>query len=264
MGQLVSKRQTKPLAVALRDVHKAYGRGGSSTPVLRGVDLDIPAGQCVFLAGPSGSGKTTLLSILGCILGADRGDVRLFGEDLGALTERERVMFRCHRIGFVFQRFHLIRGLTALENVAVPLTLQRRSRREAHRRARQLLADVGLGDLVHAHSSRLSTGQCQRVALARALVSNPDVILADEPTASLDEDNGGSVMRLLRSLTTDLGKTAIIVTHDPRIYRYADRVCHMEHGIVVEQKAQTGSGGFSAAETDPVETDQDELSLSGT
>jgi len=264
MGQLVTEMKTERLAVSVRDVHKSYGGGGSSTHVLRGVHLDIPSGQCIFLAGPSGSGKTTLLSILGCILRADRGAVRLFDEDVGSLAERERVMFRSQRIGFVFQRFHLIRGLTALENVAVPLTLQRRSRRETHLRARQLLADVGLGDLVHAHPSRLSTGQCQRVALARALVTNPDVILADEPTASLDEENGRSVMRLLRSLTTDLGKTAIIVTHDPRIYRFADRICHMEHGVVVDQPLQTESIGGSPVETDPVGTDQDELSLSGT
>jgi putative ABC transport system ATP-binding protein len=137
-------------------------------------------------------------------------------------------------MGFVFQRFHLIRGLTALNNVCVPLTLQGVSRREARKRGRTLLDAVGLGDKADADPRNLSTGQCQRVALARALVGDPQLILADEPTASLDASNGREVIQLLRHLVSQQGKTAIVVTHDPRIFPYADRVCSLENGHLVE------------------------------
>jgi putative ABC transport system ATP-binding protein len=195
----------------------------------------VRSGECVFLAGPSGSGKTTLLSILGGILRPDSGRVLLNGVDVTTLSERERVATRRHHIGFVFQRFHLIRGLNALENVIVPLTLQNVEPRCAKQRGLELLEAVGLSEHTRAMPNKMSTGQCQRVALARALVTDPEILLADEPTASLDETNGQTVMALLRRLTADQGKTAIIVTHDPRIYHFADRVCHMDGGQVVEE-----------------------------
>lgn len=223
-----------PLAVNVQGVHKAYRRGGTSTAVLSGVDLAVAPGECVFLAGPSGSGKTTLLSIVGCILTADRGRVRILDQDVLSLDAAGRVTLRRDRIGFVFQRFHLIRGLTALENVCVPLVLRGISRRAAHRSAMELLQSVGLADKVSAQPQNLSAGQCQRVALARALVGDPELILADEPTASLDAANGPEVMKLLRRLTTDEGKTAIVVTHDHRIFPFADRVLWLENGQVAE------------------------------
>jgi putative ABC transport system ATP-binding protein len=242
--------------VSLEDVHKSYRRGSVDSPVLRGVNLRVGAGRCVFLAGPSGSGKTTLLSILGGILRPDRGHVWLMGEDITTLTEQERIVMRRHRIGFVFQRFHLIRGLSALENVAVPLTLQHVPLRDANRRARELLGEVGLGDHLHAPPGKLSTGQCQRVALARALVADPDLILADEPTAALDETNGQTVMQLLRHLTSDQGKTAIVVTHDARIFRFADQVCRMESGHVVEEIHGPGESTRSTPPAHFIENEQ--------
>jgi putative ABC transport system ATP-binding protein len=212
---------------------KTYRTGPIETPVLQGIDLATVAGECVFLVGPSGSGKTTLLSILGCMLTPDRGNVTILGHDLLRLTDVERAVLRRDKIGFVFQRFQLIRGLNALQNVCVPLTLQGAVAKSARARARELLAAVGLVEKVDSQIHQLSTGQCQRVALARALAGNPELVLADEPTASLDAQNGQEVMRLLRRLTADEGKTAIVVTHDHRIFHFADRVFHLERGQIV-------------------------------
>jgi len=220
-------------AVSVEGVHKSYHNGSTTTPVLVGVDLVVHQGECVFLAGPSGSGKTTLLSILGCILSADQGEVRILDQNVFGLNEHRRAALRRNRIGFVFQRFHLIRGLTAAENVSVPLTLRAVSPRKARRRAESLLEAVGIADKANSHPANLSAGQCQRVALARALAGDPDLILADEPTASLDGANGQEVMALLRRLTTEKGKAAIVVTHDHRIFSFADRILHLENGRIV-------------------------------
>jgi len=234
---MVDRSTTAPraedFAVWAEGVHKAYQSGTTTTPVLCGVDLAVRPGECVFLAGPSGSGKTTLLSILGCILSADRGRVRVADEELAGLDELGRTTLRRQRIGFVFQRFHLIRGLDVVDNVCVPLVLRDVPAPVARRRAMEQLAAVGLSDKAKAHPHNLSAGQCQRVAIARALVGDPAVILADEPTASLDAANGQEAMALLRRLTTDEGKTAVVVTHDPRIFRFADRVFHLEGGRIV-------------------------------
>ena len=227
-----------PLAVRLEGVQKAYCRGSTSTAVLSGVDLTVASGECVFLAGPSGSGKTTLLSILGCILSADRGRVEVLGQDVRRLDALGRVVLRRDRIGFVFQRFHLIRGLSALENVCVPLTLQGVSHRAARRQGMDLLQSVGLAEKANARPQNLSAGQCQRVALARALAADPELILADEPTAALDAANGREVMELLRQLTTQQGRSAVVVTHDPRNFQFADRVLHLENGRIVETTEQ--------------------------
>ena len=221
-------------AVYAEGVEKTFWRGGTPTAVLSGVDLFVRPGQCVFLAGPSGSGKTTLLSILGCILSADAGKVELFGEDVQSLDQQQRIALRRDRIGFVFQRFYLVRGLTAAENVCVPLVLQGETWRAARRQAMALLEAVGLADKANGHPQRLSAGQCQRVALARALVGNPDLILADEPTASLDAANGREVMELLKRLTTGGTKAVIVVTHDQRIFRYADRILWLDNGRIRE------------------------------
>ncbi len=221
-------------AIWAEDLHKSYRRGTTRTPVLKGVDLAVRRGQCVYLAGPSGSGKTTLLSILGCILSADQGRVRIFGQDIATLDQTGRIALRRNQIGFVFQRFHLIRGLTALNNVCVPLVLQGVTRRRARQRARTLLEVVGLADKANSHPRNLSAGECQRVALARALAGDPDLLLADEPTASLDAANGQQIMALLRQLTTQEGKTALVVTHDPRIFHFADQLFRLENGRIIE------------------------------
>ena len=224
---------TYPTILA-HDVHKSYASGGATTPVLQGVELATYPGECVFLVGPSGSGKSTLLSILGCMLTPDRGHVEIAGQNLAALSDFDRAILRRDRIGFVFQRFQLIRGLNALDNACLPLTLRRVPRKEAIGRARTLLEAVGLGDKIKSHVGKLSTGQCQRVALARALAGDPDLILADEPTASLDAQNGQEVMRLLRRLTSEQGRSALVVTHDQRIFGYADRILHLDAGRIAE------------------------------
>lgn len=229
------------LVVEAEGLCKSYGRGATMTPVLSGVDLMVRRGECVFLAGPSGSGKTTLLSILGCILSPDGGTIRVLGEDLRSLDAKGHIAMRRDRIGFVFQRFHLIRGLSASHNVCVPLTLRRVAQRAARSRASDLLEAVGLADKAHLHLRNLSAGQCQRVALARALVGDPQLVLADEPTASLDAANGQEVMALMRRLTTEKGRTAIVVTHDQRIFHFADRICWLENGRVADTRV--GSGG---------------------
>lgn len=228
--------------VEVRDLYKAYRRGSTVAPVLSGVNLAVPRGQCVYLAGPSGSGKTTLLSIIACILSPDRGTVRVLGQDLAALDPLQRTLLRRDRIGFVFQKFHLIRGLTALHNVCVPLTLRGISRREARRKAAELLHIVGLGDRLHHYPHNLSAGQCQRVAFARALVGDPDLILADEPTASLDAASGQEVMDLLRRLVVQRGKTAIVVTHDQRIFSFADRVFWLDNGQLADGPRYASAG----------------------
>jgi putative ABC transport system ATP-binding protein len=222
--------------IQITDLAKSYRRGGQVMPVLVDIDLEVAQGECVFLAGPSGSGKTTLLSIIGCILSQDAGQISLLGRDVAAMTNLERTLLRRDNIGFVFQKFHLVRGLNALDNVCVPLQLRGEWARTARQRAMELLAAVGLADKARSLPKNLSTGQCQRVALARALAADPDIILADEPTASLDAASGQEAMSLLRRLTTEHGKTAIVVTHDPRIFSFADRICHMENGRLVNHE----------------------------
>ena len=235
-------------AIFAEDVHKVYLRGSTSTPVLAGVDLTVQRGECVFLAGPSGSGKTTLLSIFGCILSADGGRVWLLDQDILTLDEAQRSALRRDRIGFVFQRFHLIRGLTAIDNVCVPLVLRGVTRQAARKRAAVLLEAVGLAEKATADPRSLSAGQCQRVALARALVGDPELILADEPTASLDATNGQEVMGLLKRLTTEKGGTAVVVTHDQRIFHFADRVCWLENGRIVETSKPSPSLALSGGQ----------------
>jgi putative ABC transport system ATP-binding protein len=221
--------------VELRGVDKSYARGNTTTRVVDSVDFAARRGECVFLLGPSGSGKTTLLSIIGCVLSADGGTVNVMGHDVSKLDPFTLADVRREHIGFVFQRFHLIRGLSAAENVAVPLTLAGWTTSDSARRARELLALVNIQELANVQPNRLSVGQCQRVAFARALAADPDLILADEPTASLDARTGHQALQLLRRLTVDAGKTVIVVTHDPRILEFADRVLHMENGRLEER-----------------------------
>lgn len=221
-------------AIAVQGLCKSYRRGGTTTPVLQDLALDVPRGKCVFLAGPSGSGKSTLLSILGCILSPDEGRVDVLGRDISQLSIKQRARLRLTQIGFVFQRYHLIRGLSALSNTIVPQTLLNIPADKARRKAVALLDTLGLGDKVHSLPNNLSTGQCQRVALARALINDPQLILADEPTAALDAENGQLVMQLLRRLATDQGKTIVVVTHDSRVFHYADVIHWLENGRIVK------------------------------
>jgi putative ABC transport system ATP-binding protein len=242
--------------VELRSVSKSYTRGSSATCVVDQVDLSVNRGECVFLLGPSGSGKTTLLSIIGCVMRADQGTVRLFGQDVGRLSSAAAADVRRERIGFIFQRFHLIRGLTAVENVAVPLTLGGWPAAAAARRAGELLAFVDMKEKANVQPHRLSVGQCQRVAYARALAADPDLILADEPTASLDAKTGSRAIELLRHLATDHGKTVIVVTHDSRILPFADRILQMENGKLDEQPIQANARQCAFQEN-PIATKRD-------
>jgi len=217
-------------ALEAKSIAKSYVIGGQSRPVLDGIDFHLNPRECVFLTGPSGSGKTTLLSILGLLLTSDSGELNLRGKRVDGLSEVERTLVRRERIGFVFQRFQLINGLTAEDNVAIPLAMDGIALPESRRRAGDLLCRMGLEDHRTALPSSMSPGQCQRVALARAVIAEPELILADEPTAALDGKSGKAVMELLRELTTEFATSTVVVTHDPRIYDYADRICEMENG----------------------------------
>jgi putative ABC transport system ATP-binding protein len=221
-------------AIEARQIQKSFLRGKQRADVLRGVDLKVKRGEIVFLVGPSGSGKSTLLAILGCILSPDQGDVRLLGQSLRGLSPEARTLLRRDKIGFVFQKFQLIRGLTAIDNVREPLMLKGVSDSVSQQRGRELLVDVGLADHLTADPRRMSAGQCQRIAIARALASDPELIFADEPTASLDETNGRLAMELFARLVRERNKTAIVVTHDPRIYSFADRILEVKDGMVRE------------------------------
>jgi len=235
-------------AVQLVDVHKAYVRGGAATQVLTGCNLTVRRGECVFLMGPSGSGKTTLLSIIGCVLRPDAGAVRVMGRDVNSISPAASAELRRTHIGFVFQKHHLVHGLSALENVCLPLVLDGVSRAVAERRGRELLDRVGLLDKARCEPRRLSVGQCQRVAVARALAADPPLILADEPTAALDAALGQQAMQLLRALTVEAGKTAIVVTHDPRIESYADRTFVMESGKLAMRPALASARAHGGVE----------------
>jgi len=224
---------------------KDYATGSVSAPVLRGVDLTVRRGECVFLVGPSGSGKTTLLSILGCVLAADAGSLEILGEDTRQFSPADQARFRREKIGFVFQRFHLFDALTAAENVEVPFDLLGRPKSIAHTEALKLLTLVGLAEKSSSQVTQLSMGQRQRVAFARALAGSPELILADEPTASLDAESGFNAMRVLRDLCRELGKTVIVVTHDPRIVCMADRILRLADGVIVGEDVVEQAGGYA-------------------
>jgi len=219
-------------AVRCRNVVKTYGRGDSSVKALRGVDLEIGAGELFMLIGPSGCGKTTLISVVAGILDVTSGQVEVLGEDLVRLRGRSRTRFRGLNVGFVFQQFNLLPALTAAENVAIPLMLNGVGRAAAVRRGRELLGRVGLGDRHGSLPAQLSGGQQQRVAIARALVHEPRLIVCDEPTSALDHETGHRVMELMRDVAVGPDRTLIIVTHDARIFEFADRIARMDDGRI--------------------------------
>jgi putative ABC transport system ATP-binding protein len=219
----------------LKDARKYYeGSGAEKIHAVDDVSMNVDAREFVAIFGPSGSGKTTLLLLAAGLLRADSGSVRFEGEDLGALAKREVLSYRREKLGFVFQGFNLTAGLTAAENVAIPLLLRGVSHREARRRALAGLEDVGLLRRSSHTPSELSGGEQQRVAIARALVGEPKLILADEPTGNLDSETGDSVLELLSALPRERGAAAVLVTHDTRVARYADRVLGMRDGRLAE------------------------------
>jgi putative ABC transport system ATP-binding protein len=196
----------------------------------------------VYLVGPSGSGKTTLLSILGCILTPDRGGVEILGREVSAMTPAQLTEFRRNNLGFIFQSFNLFPTLTAQDNVALALTMRNVPTRQASGKAEELLNQVGLWHRRKARPAQMSGGECQRVAIARSIADDPAVLFADEPTASLDAENGQAVMRLLSRLKQDRGMTLVVVTHDNRIFAHADRVLRLEDGCMAHEWVPAESG----------------------
>ena len=224
-----------PPAIEARALTKTFGQGELAVPVLKGIDLTVRRGEFVMLAGPSGSGKTTLLSILGCVLNPTEGEVKLFGDTTAPRPEAELPRLRLAYIGFVFQGHNLIASLTATENIVFQLALRGCSNREGTREAHRLLERVGLGDKRDRKPSDLSGGQRQRVAIARAIAGSPPLILADEPTASLDAQSGLLVTEMLKELAREQGHTVMVVTHDNRIFQFADRMIHIEDGLIRDE-----------------------------
>jgi putative ABC transport system ATP-binding protein len=218
--------------VTVRDVHKVYRRDTQAVPVLDGLSLEIEAGDFVALMGPSGSGKTTLLNLIGGIDQPTSGDVIVNGESIGRLDSRRLARWRSRHIGYIFQLYNLIPVLTALQNVELPLLLVKMSGKERLERAKHALEIVGLGDRLKHYPRQLSGGQEQRVAIARALVSDPTLLLADEPTGDLDRKSGEEILTLLERLNTEFKKTIVMVTHDPHAAERANRVLHLDKGVL--------------------------------
>ena len=221
-------------AVCCRDVTKSYGSGPGKVMALRGIDLEVRPGELMMVIGPSGCGKTTLISVIAGILDQDSGQCEVLGRELNHMGDAERTHFRGRSIGFVFQLFNLLPALSAVENVSVPLLLKGMARKDAESRAEQVLRAVDLGSRLDAHPNNLSGGEQQRVAIARAVVHDPTLIVCDEPTSNLDHVTGHSTMELLRNLAKGPNRALIVVTHDPRIFDFADRIARMDDGKIVE------------------------------
>ena len=218
--------------VDVRNVRKVYRRDTQDVPVLDGLSLEIAAGDFVGLMGPSGSGKTTLLNLIGGIDQPTSGEVIVQGDAIGRLKPRQLARWRSRHIGFVFQLYNLIPVLTALQNVELPLLLVKMSGKERLARAKHALEIVNLGDRIKHFPRQLSGGQEQRVAIARALVSDPTLLLADEPTGDLDRKSGEEILGLLERLNKEFKKTIIMVTHDPHAAERAHRVLHLDKGVL--------------------------------
>jgi putative ABC transport system ATP-binding protein len=223
-------------AVSCRQVKKEFGSGDNRALVLRGVDFDVQFGEMTLLVGPSGCGKTTLLSVIAGLLDATDGEISVLGQNIEALSGTESVLFRRRNLGFVFQQYNLLPALTAAENAAVPLLAAGVPRKRAVDQASALLAELGIEQRLHALPSQLSGGQQQRVALARALVHEPRLIVCDEPTSALDHETGHAVMELLTKVAVRHDRAVIVVTHDSRVFDFADRIAHMDDGRIVRSE----------------------------
>jgi putative ABC transport system ATP-binding protein len=222
-----------PTIVELSGVHKTYKTGSITFEALRGVSLEVQEGEYMAITGPSGSGKSTLMNILGCLDIPTVGTYLLGGEDVSTMSEKELAVVRNKRIGFVFQQFNLLRSMTAQRNVELPLMYAGVHARERHTRAREALERVGLGDRTHHRPGELSGGQQQRACIARALVTNPDIILADEPTGNLDSVSTHEVLKLLHELH-DQGRTIILITHEHDVALESQRQVQIYDGLLTE------------------------------
>ena len=223
-----------PPVVSIRQLFKVYARGDQLIPVLVGIDLDVRAGDFIALMGPSGSGKSTLLNLIAGIDKPSAGEIRVGGIDIVRLSDSELAAWRAAHIGFIFQFYNLMPVLSAFANVELPLLLTGLSRAERRERVALALALVGLSDRADHRPGELSGGQQQRVAIARALVTDPALIVADEPTGDLDRATGEEILGLLARLNEDLGKTIVMVTHDPKAAEKARRLVHLEKGLLVD------------------------------
>ena len=227
--------EQKPALLAVKSLAKTFDTGDTSVEALRGVDLEVAAGEFLAIMGPSGSGKSTLLHLMGALDLPTSGSVILEETDLASLSDDQLTLLRRRRIGFIFQSFNLLDVLTAQENVALPLLVDGIAEREANRRADEALDRVGIGHRKSHWPAKMSGGEQQRVAIARAMVTQPPVLLADEPTGNLDSANGDQVMTLLRGLA-DQGQTIVMVTHDPRQAARADRLIRLRDGRIIEDQ----------------------------
>jgi putative ABC transport system ATP-binding protein len=217
-----------------RDVVKTFVRGGTEVSALAGVSLTVEAGEAVAITGPSGAGKSTLLHLLGAMDRPTSGSVRIDGRDTAAMSDQELTVLRRRTVGFVFQFFHLLPALSALDNVAVPALLDGTAIRAARRRAADVLATVGMAGRAEHRPAELSGGELQRVAIARALLCDPAVVLADEPTGNLDTATGTGVLEVLRGCTVDAGRTLVLVSHDPIVAESAHRVLALRDGVIAD------------------------------
>jgi putative ABC transport system ATP-binding protein len=222
------------LAVRCSGIVKSYGSGSAKVTALRGIDLEVRPNELMMLVGPSGCGKTTLISVIAGILDQDEGQCEVFGHDFKHMSPADKTRYRGQTIGFVFQAFNLLPTLNAAENAAIPLLINGVGRKMALAQAASVLDRVGLGDRIDAMPAQLSGGQQQRVAIARAMVHEPRLIVCDEPTSSLDAQTGHKVMELMRNVALEEGRSLVIVTHDARIFEFADRIAQMNDGKILK------------------------------
>ena len=237
----ISETNTAPRLLSARGLVKTFGSGDMANTVLRGVDLTLRPGELTLLMGPSGSGKTTLLSILGCLMTPTQGELWLGGDGVSGLTAEELAGVRRRHVGFIFQSYNLFPTLTALDNVLLALDVKRSMSKNPVALADAALTAVGLSHRTQAYPMKLSGGEKQRVAIARALAASPSVILADEPTAALDKENGRAVMALLAEVAKDPTRAVLAVTHDPRMLECADRILHIDDGLIVSDERRDKS-----------------------
>jgi putative ABC transport system ATP-binding protein len=227
-----------PNIVSIRDVVKEYALDKVVVPALRGVSLEVERGEFISIAGPSGSGKTTLLNLIGCVDTATRGTVEVAGRNTASLSERQLTYLRLETLGFIFQSFNLVAVLTVFQNVELPLLLQNKlSAKERQKRVMELLAQVGIDTHAKHRPSELSGGQRQRVAIARALVTEPHIVLADEPTANLDSATGEAIIDVMKDMNHKKGTTFIFSTHDHRVMKHADMVVRLADGKIVGKES---------------------------
>ncbi len=235
------------MMVEARNLSKCYRRGGQIVPVLLDINLDIDDGEFVALMGPSGSGKSTLLNLIAGIDKPSGGALRVNGMDIAALSEAQLADWRAQAVGFIFQFYNLLPVLSAFENVELPLLLTHLSRRQRREHAQAALEMVGLGDRMKHYPSELSGGQQQRVAIARAIITDPLILVADEPTGDLDRVSAADVLGLLERLNAEMGKTIIMVTHDQRAAEAAHRLIHLDKGVLVNGRRESDSAVRAAS-----------------